>query len=81
MIRVNIHDVKANLSRYLKRVANGEVVQICRRNLPVAEIRRLAAPNREPRPIGVGKGEFVIPPEFFDPLPEDVLRAFWGESS
>jgi hypothetical protein len=30
------------------------------------------------RPIGLAKGELVIPDDFDDPLPDDVLDAFEG---
>lgn len=44
---------------------------------PVAEIRPLnAAPG--PRPIGLAAGEFVVPDDFDDPLPDDLLDAFEG---
>jgi len=29
--------------------------------------------------IGVAKGRFAIPDSFFEPLPDDVLKAFKGE--
>ena len=41
MIRVNIHEAKTHLSRYVERLLGGEVIQLCRRNIPVAELRAL----------------------------------------
>lgn len=79
MIRVNVREVKTHLSRYLKQLGPGEKIVICRRNVPIAEIHPLPQASREPRPIGLGKGSFEIPPSFFDPLPEDILRAFEGD--
>ena len=32
-----------------------------------------------PRPIGLAKGQFTVPDDFNDPLPEDVLRTFEGK--
>jgi hypothetical protein len=32
-----------------------------------------------PRPIGLAKGQFTVPDDFNDPLPEDVLRSFEGK--
>jgi prevent-host-death family protein len=80
MIRVNIHEAKANLSRYLARVSRGETIVLCRRNVPVAEIRPLARRSTRPRPIGLGKGLFEVPASFFEPLPDDVLRDFEGRA-
>ena len=33
----------------------------------------------QPRPIGLAKGQFTVPDNFNDPLPEDVLQAFEGK--
>jgi hypothetical protein len=40
--------------------------------------RSVAAPprRRHPRPFGLAAGTFVVPDDFDDPLPEDVLRDF-----
>lgn len=78
-MRVNVHDAKTNFSKYLRRVARGETIVVCRRNVPVAEIRRVPQGRRSPRPIGIDQGAFQIPPEFYEPLPPDVLAAFNGE--
>ena len=79
MIWVNVTEAKANLSRYLKRVERGETVVLCRRNVPIAEIRALPKPKREPRPVGIDRG-MTIPDTFFEPLPDDLLAAFEGDS-
>lgn len=75
MIVININQAKAKLSEYLDAVANGEEVVICKRNRPIAELRAVAQKRGEPRPIGGIKG-IVIPPSFFDPMPDDFLDAF-----
>jgi len=77
--RVNIHDVKTNLSRYLSQLAPDETLVICNRNRPVAELRSLRKKEiRKPR-IGAAKGQFVVPDSFFEPLPPEILKAFNGE--
>ena len=77
--QVNIHDAKTNLSRYLAELMPGEAILLCNRNQPVAEIRSLRKKAvRKPR-IGVAKGEFEVPDSFFEPLPEELLKAFSGE--
>jgi antitoxin (DNA-binding transcriptional repressor) of toxin-antitoxin stability system len=77
--RVNIHDAKTNLSRYLADLPPGEALVLCNRNQPVAEIRSLRK-KAVPRPrIGAAKGEFVVPDSFFEPLPDEILKAFQGK--
>lgn len=78
MIRVNIHEAKTHLSRYLARLEQGETILLCRRNVPVAEIRPLPARSSEPRPIGLARGQLEVPESFFEPLPDDLLGAFEG---
>lgn len=78
MIKVNVHEAKTHLSEYLERVAGGEVVILCKRNVPVAELRAVSEPRTEPRPVGRAKGRFTVPDDFFEPLPEDLVAAFEG---
>jgi prevent-host-death family protein len=80
MIVINTHEAKAKLSEYLAAVEAGEVVQICRRNVPVAQIVPLPKPRSEPRPTGLAcDAEYEIPDSFFEPLPDALLKAFNGE--
>jgi prevent-host-death family protein len=76
MIVVNIHEAKARLSEFLDAVAAGERVVICKRNQPVAELRAVEQKRTGPRPIGGAKG-IVIPPAFFEPMPDEWLDAFY----
>jgi prevent-host-death family protein len=75
-MEVNIHEAKTHLSKLLERVASGEEVIIANAGRPVARIVAIK-PKRAPRPIGTGKGDFVVPADFNDPLPdfeEDFYR-------
>ena len=81
MIRLNIHEAKTHLSRYLDRLREGETILLCKRNVPIAEIRPLPPERWEPRPLGLAKGRFDVPPEFFEPLPDEVLAEFEGRES
>ena len=77
MIKANIAQAKARLSEYLQSVERGETVVLCRRNVPIAEIRPLPKLPLKKRPIGTDPG-LKVPDRFFEPLPEDILRAFGG---
>jgi prevent-host-death family protein len=80
MVKVNVHEAKAHLSRYLDRVARGETVVICRRNVPVAELRAVAGARSEPRQLGLALGSARMAPDF-DVLPDELLDAFEGRDS
>lgn len=77
MIKINIAEAKANFSRCIESVERGETITVCRRNVPVAEIRSLPQPLRERRPVGIDRG-MKISASFFEPLPGSVLAAFEG---
>jgi antitoxin (DNA-binding transcriptional repressor) of toxin-antitoxin stability system len=79
-MRVNIHEAKTHLSRFLRKLKAGEALVICNHNKPVAELRLLPSPCAEKRPVGLAKGMFEVPPSFFDPLPRDILKAFEGKT-
>jgi antitoxin (DNA-binding transcriptional repressor) of toxin-antitoxin stability system len=78
MIRININEAKTHLSRYLAKVVTGETIQICNRNVPIAEIRPLPARRTRKRPIGLARGTVTLPATFFEPLPEVELAGWEG---
>ncbi len=78
MIKLNIHEAKTHLSRYLTKLTKGETIILCRHNEPIAEIRALPGPQTKPRRLGGAKGSMKIPASFFDPLPQEILEAFTG---
>ena len=78
MISLNIHEAKTHLSRYLKHLASGEHILLCKRNVPIAEIHPIRPPRKKKRPIGLAKGQFSVPPAFFEPLPDEILETFKG---
>lgn len=81
MIKLNIHEAKTHLSAYLERIANGETVILCKRNVPVAEIRAVEPERAVPRPTGLAKGQFMTPSSFFEPLPDELTQSFSGKDS
>jgi antitoxin (DNA-binding transcriptional repressor) of toxin-antitoxin stability system len=80
MIRLNTHEAKTHLSRYLSRVEAGETIILCRRNEPIAEIRPIRKPPRgKKRVFGFDEGKFDLGDDFFAPLPRSVIGAFNGD--
>ena len=73
-----MHEAKTHLSRFLAELAPGEILMLCNRNEPVAELRSIKKKVVRKPQIGVAKGDFVVPDSFFEPLPEDILKAFSG---
>lgn len=84
MINLNINEIKTQFSSCISRVSNGETVVVCKRNVPVAVIKPIAAFPKKKRPIGLAGKEypdFKISDAFFEPLPDDMVVAFNGEDS
>ncbi len=77
MTQVNVHEAKTHLSRLLDQAMAGEQVVIMRSGRPLVRLMPVeTAPVR--RVIGTARGEFVVPEDFDDPLPDEILAAFEG---
>jgi antitoxin (DNA-binding transcriptional repressor) of toxin-antitoxin stability system len=74
MVRLNVYEAKTHLSRYLRRLEQGETILLCRHNRPIAEIRPLPVTSLKPRVFGLDEGKVLVPPEFFERLDEETLQ-------
>ena len=72
---VTLEEMKRDLEGLLDRVREGETLVVTDDDRPVAEIRPIEQ-ARVPRPFGLAAGTFVVPDDFDDPLPEEILRDF-----
>ena len=81
MLKLNMHEAKTHLSKYLAQLKAGEQIVLCKRNQPVAQIAALPAVPTRPRPIGLAKGIFSVPRSFFEVLPDERLGVFEGRSA
>lgn len=75
-MEVNIHEAKTHLSKLLERVAVGEEVIIAKAGKPVAKLVPIESERRR-FTLGSAKGEFVVPDDFNDPLPKEILDLFY----
>jgi prevent-host-death family protein len=74
MSEVGVHQAKTHLSRLLKRVAMGEEIVITSSGEPVARLVPVDKPRT--RILGIDRDVFLVPDDFNDPLPEDLLDEF-----
>lgn len=65
MVNINIHDLKANLSAYARRVRAGETIIVCDRNKPFAELRPLSVPAPARPAPGLFRDEIGDTSDFF----------------
>jgi len=74
-VEVNVHEAKTHLSRLLDQALAGEEVIIMRSGKALVRLTVVeGAPV--PRRLGSAKGDFVVPADFNDPLPAEILSAF-----
>jgi len=78
MSTISIHDIERDLAGFLHRVEAGEAFLVLRDNHPVAEVKPVANHAGKTRPYGLAAGEFTVPADFDDPLPESILEEFEG---
>jgi antitoxin (DNA-binding transcriptional repressor) of toxin-antitoxin stability system len=79
MITATLFEAKTNLSQLVKLAQAGELVVITsgRNKTPVARLEAIA-PLRKKRLGARAKPGFVIPEQFFEPLPEEELSHWDG---
>ncbi|HEY9701275.1 MAG TPA: hypothetical protein V6C58_02460 [Allocoleopsis sp.] len=78
MITLNIDDIQHDLSAFIKLIQAGNNLIITQADQPIAEIKPITTNQlqKEPRPRGLCEGEFVVPDDFNDPLPEEIINLF-----
>ena len=74
-VRVNMHQVKTELSKLVQKAWEGHEIVIMRDNKAMA---RLVPFSEGRRVLGQARGQIWISPNFDDPLPDDLLDAFEG---
>ena len=77
LMKATIEEVEHGAAEYLHRVIDGETVIVYQGDRAVAEIRPLSETDAL-RPAGLAEGELVVPDDFDDPLPDELLDAFEG---
>ena len=78
MTQVSIDEIKRDLPAFLQRVEAGETILITQAGKPMAEIKPIVSDSEKRRPFGLCAGEFEVPDDFDEPLPEALLREFEG---
>jgi prevent-host-death family protein len=80
MMITNISEAKANLSRLIEQVLNGQEVIIGKAGKPVARLVPYTQ-DTSPRQLGAGQWHGKIwMADDFDDLPDEVLKLFTGEA-
>jgi len=78
IVQVSVEEMERDLLAYLQLVENGETLLIVKTGKPVAELRPVFSSPVRLRPFGLCAGEFTVPDDFDDPLPEEIIQEFEG---
>ncbi len=78
MTSITLDDIRRDLAAWFRRVREGETLVVIEADEPLAEIRPIARREAGLRPFGLCAGEFTVPDDFDEPLPEEVLQQFEG---
>jgi antitoxin (DNA-binding transcriptional repressor) of toxin-antitoxin stability system len=78
MSSISVQEIQSDPDAFLRRIEAGESLLVVRDQRPVAEVKPVALGSNGPRPFGLAAGQFVVPPEFDDPLPDEIMRDFEG---
>ena len=78
MLNVTVDEIQRDPSKYLRQVEAGATFLILQADKAIAELRPITS-NKQLRPFGLCAGEFTVPDDFDDPLPEDLPSSFEGK--
>jgi prevent-host-death family protein len=81
MTWVTIDEIKHDLADYLQRVGKGETLVITQAGKPFAELKPVTNGTLPRRPFGLCAGEFIVPDDFDDALPDSILTKFASTQS
>ena len=76
-INISVTEAEAKISELFQQIRKGEEVIISENGHELARV----IPNKKPkarRIPGIDEGKIIFAPDFEDPLPEDILKAFEG---
>ena len=75
MASVKVHEAKTNLSKLIEQACRGEEIIIARGATPVVRLVPVGKVRGRRQP-GALRGKLQVGPEFFEPLPPEVLSAW-----
>ena len=76
----NLYEAKTHLSKLVERAASGEEIIIAKSGKPLARLTAVQAEPKKRPPPGLWAGKIWVADDFDDPLPDEILKAFEGET-
>jgi len=80
MQTVNIHEAKTQLSRLVKKAAEGEPFIIAKAGKPMVKVVALDAPEPKPvKRVGFLAGQIKVPDDFDRMFEDEIAQMFYGD--
>lgn len=77
MKAITIHDFYSDIKKYINYVLKGEEVMVTDKNKPLLTIEPIS--HSKHKAYGLCKGEFSVPNNFDNNLPDDIIASFEGK--
>ncbi|MBI4027246.1 MAG: hypothetical protein HY360_19835 [Verrucomicrobia bacterium] len=78
MKTLNLKELVKDAPALVAMIKEGEEVTLTENGRRLAKIVPFEPSRRMPRPAGLAQGQFTVPKDFNDPLPDHVLQDFEG---
>ncbi len=75
MKAISVNEFYSNFQKYMGIILRGENIVLSRNKKRIALIEPIKENSK--RPFGLCKGEFVLPDNFNEPLPNDITDLFY----
>ncbi|MCP5176930.1 MAG: type II toxin-antitoxin system Phd/YefM family antitoxin [Moraxellaceae bacterium] len=79
MVTVSVQEIQSNFLHYLSYLQCGESILIMQENHAIAELSPAKNTSIVQRPFALCQQDFIVPDNFDEPLPDDILDAFEGK--
>lgn len=76
MNTISVQDIQRDLLTFFHRVELGESFLVMKDEQPLAEVRPVGTSAKKLRPFGLCSGQFTVPNDFDQTLPDEVLKEF-----
>ena len=73
-MKLNLHEVKDQFSKYIEMVESGQTIVVCKRNIPVAEIRPIEKNEKRIPILGSAAGSGKVSKSLRAAMTEAELR-------
>ncbi|HJT31996.1 MAG TPA: hypothetical protein VJ783_08065 [Pirellulales bacterium] len=79
MTQISVQEIERDPLGFVRHIEAGESLLVVRGDVAIAKIQPVSPVRNLPRPFGLAAGEFTVPDDFDQPLPDEIVTLFEGE--